>query len=76
MSTITSNIGTIKPFTERFVLDEETNAIRRMRIGCDSPLVPALKEAGIPHEQDMYSDNTIVFEFTIDHGGCETSRRS
>lgn len=43
-------------------------AIRRVRIGMDSPLVPVLKEAGIPHEPDSYSDNTIVFEFTIDHG--------
>lgn len=43
-------------------------AIRRVRIGADSPLVPALKEAGIPNEPDTYSDNTLVFEFTIDHG--------
>lgn len=43
-------------------------AIRRMRIGNDSPLVPVLKEAGIPHEPDTYSDNTLVFEFAIDHG--------
>ena len=49
-------------------------AIRRMRIGKDSPLVPALVEAGIPHEDDTYSDNTLVFEFAIDHGAvrpCE-----
>lgn len=45
-------------------------AIRRMRIGNDSPLVPALKEANIPHEPDTYSDNTLVFEFAIDHGDC------
>ena len=43
-------------------------AIRRMRIGKDSPLVPALIKAGIPHEDDTYSDNTLVFEFSIDHG--------
>ena len=43
-------------------------AIRRMRIGVDSPLVPALKEANIPYEPDSYSDNTLVFEFAIDHG--------
>lgn len=49
-------------------------AVRRMRIGKDSPLVPALVEAGIPHEDDTYSDNTLVFEFAIDHGAvrpCE-----
>ena len=43
-------------------------AIRRMRIGNNSPLVPALIAANIPHEKDTYSDNTLVFEFVIDHG--------
>lgn len=43
-------------------------AIRRMRIGNNSPLVPVLQEAGIPNEPDIYSDNTLVFEFVIDHG--------
>ncbi len=43
-------------------------AIRRMRIGKDSPLVPSLVAAGIPYEDDTYSDNTLVFSFAIDHG--------
>ena len=43
-------------------------AIRRMRIGIDSPLVPSLIEAKIPYELDSYSDNTYVFSFVIDHG--------
>jgi len=43
-------------------------AIRRMRIGHDSPLVKPLIEAGIPYEKDTYSDNTLVFEFVVDHG--------
>ena len=43
-------------------------AIRRMRIGKDSPLVESLIHAGIPHEDDTYSDNTLVFSFAIDHG--------
>lgn len=43
-------------------------AIRRMRIGADSPLVPILQEASIPNEPDTYSDNTLVFSFAIDHG--------
>ena len=43
-------------------------AIRRVRVANDSPLVPSLKRAGVPHEKDTYSDNTLVFEFTIDHG--------
>jgi len=49
-------------------------AIRRMRIGKDSPLVNSLIQAGIPHEDDTYSDNTLVFSFAIDHGNvrpCE-----
>lgn len=48
--------------------------IRRMRIGKDSPLVPFLKEAKIPWEEDHVSDGTLVFEFTVDHGNvrpCE-----
>lgn len=43
-------------------------AIRRVRIAENSPLVHPLIEAGVPHEKDSYSDNTLVFEFTIDHG--------
>ena len=44
-----------------------------MRIGKDSQL-SFLVEAGIPHEDDTYSDNTLVFSFAIDHGNvrpCE-----
>lgn len=43
-------------------------AIRRIRIGETSPLVPHMIKAGIPHERDKYSDNSLVFEFVIDHG--------
>lgn len=43
-------------------------AIRRVRIGEDSPLVQPLKEAGVPHEEDKFSQNTLVFDFVIDHG--------
>lgn len=49
-------------------------AIRRVRIGDNSPLIEALKEAGVPYEKDKVSDNTLVFEFVIDHGdvrACE-----
>lgn len=49
-------------------------AIRRMRIGMDSPLVPALKDANIPWEIDKYSDNTLVFEFVVDHGNVRPSK--
>lgn len=47
-------------------------AIRRMRIGKDSPLVDTLIKAKIPHEDDTYSDNTLVFSFAIDHGNVRS----
>lgn len=50
-------------------------AIRRMRIAKDSPLVKPMIEAGIPHEKDQYSENTLVFEFTIDHGDVRPADR-
>ena len=43
-------------------------AIRRVRIGMTSPLVQPLIAAGVPHEIDVVSENTYVFEFVIDHG--------
>lgn len=48
-------------------------AIRRVRIGETSPLVDVLKKAGVPHEKDMFSDNTWVFEFVIDHGNVRSA---
>lgn len=49
-------------------------AIRRVRIGKSSPLVEPLKASGVPCEDDQVSENTLVFEFVIDHGdvrACE-----
>ena len=43
-------------------------AIRRIRVAINSPIVETLKNAGVPFETDTYSDNTLCFEFTIDHG--------
>lgn len=43
-------------------------AIRRIRIADNSPLIKPLVEAKVPYEKDSYSDNTLVFDFTIDHG--------
>jgi len=43
-------------------------ALRRIRIGNNSPICTLLKEVGVPHEDDRYSANTTVFEFPIDHG--------
>ncbi len=43
-------------------------AIRRIRVGEDSPITKVLIDAGIPHEKDLYSEHTLVFEFPIDQG--------
>ncbi|MEA3522470.1 MAG: fused protease/ribonucleoside-triphosphate reductase, partial [Campylobacterota bacterium] len=43
-------------------------AIRRMRVGDNSPICKVLKDSGIPNEPDTYSSNTTVFEFPIDQG--------
>lgn len=48
-------------------------AIRRVRIGETSPLVQPLIDAGVPHEKDLFSQNTYVFEFVIDHGDVRAS---
>jgi hypothetical protein len=48
--------------------------MRRVRVGENSPLMNCLIEAGIPHEKDLFSANTTVFSFLIDHGNlraCE-----
>lgn len=42
--------------------------IRRVRVGENTPIVPILIEAGVPFEKDVYSDNTLVFEFPVDQG--------
>lgn len=42
--------------------------IRRVRVGENTPIVPLLKEAGVPWEPDVYSDNTLVFEFPVNQG--------
>lgn len=43
-------------------------SIRRVRVAMNSPLVDPLIKADVPHEKDIYSDNTWVFSFPIDHG--------
>ena len=43
-------------------------AIRRIRIGENSPLIEPLIKAGVRYEKDQVSSNTLVFEFIIDHG--------
>lgn len=43
-------------------------AIRRIRVGADTPICSLLTKAGVPNEKDTYSANTMVFEFPIDQG--------
>jgi hypothetical protein len=45
-------------------------AIRRMRVAGNAPIVPVLKAAGYPFEEDVYSkgSGTLVFSFPIDQG--------
>lgn len=40
-------------------------AIRRIRISKDQSIIKVLKEANIPFEDDVYANNTLVFEFPI-----------
>jgi len=44
------------------------HAIRRLRVGDNTPICEVLKSSGIPNEPDTYSSNTTVFEFPIDQG--------
>ena len=43
-------------------------AIRRIRVGQNTPIYNVLKNAGIPNEEDKYSKGTTIFEFPIDQG--------
>jgi ribonucleoside-diphosphate reductase alpha chain len=46
--------------------------LRRMRISQESPVGTILKQAGVPFEQDVDSDNTEVFEFPLRYGNGKT----
>jgi ribonucleoside-diphosphate reductase alpha chain len=48
------------------------HALRRVRISSDSPVANLLVEAGIPHEPDVVSDHTTVFEFPLRYGEGKT----
>jgi ribonucleoside-diphosphate reductase alpha chain len=43
-----------------------TRYVRRIRVGKDTPIGGILASAGVPHEDDAYSDNTTVFEFPVE----------
>jgi len=46
--------------------------LRRMRVAKDSPVSELLVAAGVPHEPDVVSDNTTVFEFPLRYGNGRT----
>jgi ribonucleoside-diphosphate reductase alpha chain len=48
------------------------HVLRRVRIAQGSPVAELLSEAGIPHEPDVVSDNTEVFEFPLRYGQGRT----
>ena len=48
-------------------------AIRRVRIAKNNDISDILIKNGVYYEQDLFSDNTLVFEFPIDHGDVRPS---
>lgn len=48
------------------------HVLRRVRIARGSPVAELLEGAGIPHEPDVVSDNTEVFEFPLRYGQGRT----
>lgn len=45
------------------------HTLRRMRVAQNGPVYPIFHAAGIPHEPDIFSHNTEVFEFPVDQIG-------
>lgn len=48
------------------------HVLRRVRIAEGSPVAELLAGAGVPHEKDVVSDNTEVFEFPLRYGQGRT----
>lgn len=51
---------------------EAGHVVRRVRIADTSPVAELLAAAGIPHEPDVASDHTAVFEFPLAYGNGRT----
>ena len=51
-----------------------TRYIRRVRVGDNTPIVPFLQAAGVPSEPDVYSANTLVFEFPVESQARRSQR--
>lgn len=50
------------------------HAIRRTRVGLDSPICDFLIRNGVPHEPDKYSKNTMVFSTPIKNTGSRPAQ--
>lgn len=61
----TSNLASVSPGMHYPAF---TYAIRRMRIGVHTKIAQFLLESSVPFETDLYSDDTLVFEFPIQNG--------
>jgi ribonucleoside-triphosphate reductase len=48
------------------------HVLRRIRVADDSPVGAMLKKAKVPHEKDVYSSGTTVFEFPLQYGEGKT----
>lgn len=48
------------------------HVLRRVRISSSSPVADLLMQSGIPHEPDVVSDGTEVFEFPLRYGQGRT----
>jgi hypothetical protein len=48
------------------------HVLRRVRIAESSPVAELLSGAGVPHERDVVSDGTEVFEFPLRYGHGKT----
>jgi ribonucleoside-diphosphate reductase alpha chain len=51
-----------------------TRYVRRIRVGWGTPMMDVLMKAGVPHEKDIYSDNTEVFEFPVESRARRSQR--
>ena len=50
--------------------------LRRVRVAQDSPVSGLLSRAGVPHERDVVSTGTEVFEFPVRYGSGSRTTRS
>lgn len=49
-----------------------SHVVRRIRVGDHDPVNEVLQAAGVPNEEDKFSDATRVYEFPLQYGGGRT----